>query len=219
MAVGAPPLEGRSKEDVRDDGQARRRDSANRLRARALFLIAIVLALFGTLLYVLDAALPESSMGLPGQDKQAVRGVLPEGWAFFTRSPREDQLISWRTTGSEGWNRANSVRSWSPESLFGASRAPRALDMEMGRLLGDASRQKAVFADCAADESAETLRDVVNSCLDEVPVAAKVVNVASPPHLCGRVAVSKQPPMPWTWAKGGVEEQMPVQVMSLEVRC
>lgn len=165
--------------------------------------------------YVAHAALPVNALALPGQRAAVVRQVMPEGWAFFTRDPREADMTAW-VHGDEAWEPAVERHHASPLNLFGLRRADNATNIEMGLIYYTALEQKAEWSDCppALEESEQT----VSACLEQMP-AVRVGNATPIPQLCGPVSITRQEPLPWAWAAEGVEEQMPMEALRLDVRC
>jgi hypothetical protein len=47
-------------------------------------------------LYALHTVIPFNAVVLPFERDLPVRSLTPEGWAFFTRNPREKQISAYR---------------------------------------------------------------------------------------------------------------------------
>src|SRR5665213_797503 len=84
--------------------------------------------------YVLHAAFPFNAVKLPDEKDINAKLWSPQGWKFFTRSPREDWLLPYRQTAS-GWQSASLGPNGRLDAYMGISRAPRAQGIEMGLLL------------------------------------------------------------------------------------
>lgn len=194
-------------------------DELGKLRSRGLMVVGIVVAFLIAVVYGADASLPDNALGLPWQNKGLIRSVVPEGWGFFTRSPREAELLPWHRDDTNQWSPVSVGVNASPGGGFGASRRPRALSIEMGLIYGTAANQHATWRACDPDGSTDPVDVTVNQCLATSSTTQKVHNNTPKPTLCGPVAIVSQEPLPWAWASDNVGDQMPVKVMQLEVSC
>src|SRR5689334_7700125 len=78
---------------------------------------------------VATSAIPynSSSKQLYNKDHMLFRALLPEGFSFFTRNPREPLVVLYYRESKVEVELNNN----SPEYLFGLRRYPRALNLEM----------------------------------------------------------------------------------------
>lgn len=172
----------------------------------AFVLLVVLSAVIGS--YAVHSQMPTNALELPGEGqlRPALRVLLPQGWAFFTRSPREERYYTYRKE-VDGW----SVASLGPHSeagnLFGLDRRSRAQGVELGLLHG-------VIPGGAWHKCAEhPLR-----CLDGVtPIS--VSNRSPAPTLCGEIGIALQEPVPWAWSSARAELTMPSRVVRLEISC
>ncbi|GCB49256.1 SdpA family antimicrobial peptide system protein [Streptomyces sp. NL15-2K] len=185
--------------------------------------MAAIVCLYGMIaLYAVDSSLPTNALGLPGQNEKVLRSLLPQGWAFFTRSPREKDVLLWQPGTTAGEWRQRSAHQGSAGEWFGARREQRARNMEMGVLLTRALEKGARWSDCEVRDAAASLPDMVGRCASatrDAPSPVRVSNGSRTPAVCGAVAFTRQEPLPWSWARHGVDEQMPVQVLRARVTC
>jgi antimicrobial peptide system SdpA family protein len=160
--------------------------------------------------YALHAALPRSPIDLPFQNVARTALFLPEGWAFFTRNPREERTLAFLRSANGSWEAARPDRLSDPRNLFGLSRAPRSQALEMGLLV----TQLAVGEWKSCDGSRE-------ECFEAAPVARELENPTPRPMLCGTVGFVAQPPLPWAWWRSpkGKDVRMPMRVTKVSVRC
>lgn len=179
---------------------------AGRLGAAAVGLIAGCAVLIA---YTVLPQMPTSSVTLPAQAalKPSIIRLLPEGWAFFTRSPREADLLPFTQAADGGWRLALRSPHAEPRNLFGLNRASRAQGVELGLVEGAIAQD--AWKDCTQP---------VTACLAGLtPVA--VENRSPSPTLCGPVGLAQQPPVPWAWSRDGSTTTMPSKVVRLEMRC
>ncbi|WP_323375807.1 SdpA family antimicrobial peptide system protein [Streptomyces alkaliterrae] len=143
-------------------------------------------------LYVAQANLPKNVIELPGQDKAAtaVGPVAPQGWAFFTKSPRDVELVPYVYRDGE-WRSALRAPHARPSNAFGLDRASRSQGIEMALLLERAG-ELTDWADCAGALTAV-------DCLDTAAASDRVRNPSPEPSLCGTAAIVQMRPVPWAW--------------------
>lgn len=112
-------------------------------RARALgaqvLLVGSVLGLF--VLYSVHAALPPNVLELPLERSVEPRKWAPQGWAFFTRNPREPRVLPF-VAESGTWRSANLGPHAQARYAFGLDRKSRAQGVEVGLLMGGLSGQE-----------------------------------------------------------------------------
>lgn len=170
--------------------------------------VALVLLWSGVILWVTVGSVPDSPLRLPLRVTQGMIAVSPQGWAFFTRNPREpvDRLYRLR---SGTWERANYANT-SPRNLFGVRRAARAVNVEMAALVAQAPDD--AWRDCEAPLE-ECL--AADGGLPPVPVT----NPSALRTLCGPLVVERRPPVPWAWSGSGRDIHMPGRVLRIDVDC
>lgn len=177
---------------------------------RALGWYSIVVAGLWSIVfaYAMHAAMPFNPIKLPFENRVSVRMLLPEGFGFFTRSPREDRLLLFRRS-DRGWQSASVGPSQKAAHAFGVVRAVRAQSIEAGLLmegLGNPTRWKR----CSEDPLA---------CMARSASSADISNRSPDPTLCGTVGLAIQETMPWAWAARGAKVTMPSRIMVATVRC
>ncbi|QYC40435.1 Sporulation-delaying protein SdpA [Nonomuraea coxensis DSM 45129] len=168
----------------------------------------MIAAWVAVIFYVVHTQLPSNAIRLPGQEsaRLTIITLTPQGWAFFTKSPREPQVGVWQRAAG-GWRDARLGPHSEPWNALGFNRRSRSQGLELGIM------QTAVPADawrpCEGDD--------VSACLDRAPVAVTIRNTAPRPVHCGPVGLVQRDPLPWAWA--GSETVMPAKVARLEVSC
>jgi hypothetical protein len=66
-------------------------------------LVLTVIVCGGLAMAALLQALGHTAVSPPSASTSWVRGLLPEGWKFFTRDPREEGLYLRVAAGGDGW--------------------------------------------------------------------------------------------------------------------
>ncbi|MDX3853407.1 SdpA family antimicrobial peptide system protein [Streptomyces sp. AK02-01A] len=161
-------------------------------------------------LYVAQVHLPRNVLTLPGQ--QAVtpvaNSVAAQGWAFFTKSPRDPALIPYIQRGGVWRNELLAPHS-EPRNAFGFDRRSRSQGIEIAMLSLEAPKE-AKWKECSGD---------LPTCLASAHVPVATSNRSPEPSLCGRVALVQEAPTPFAWRDLRAEKLIPKSVLALEVAC
>lgn len=131
--------------------------------------------------------------------------LAPQNWAFFTRSPREEEYIPYSLDDDEEKLTTPQIR---PENLFGFSRNQRAQGVEIGHLLHNSTEWK----DCSS----------MTDCI-EVGRAANPVKIttnSNNPTICGESLLISRKIIPWEYRDFFPEEYYSYEKVSrLSVDC
>src|SRR5690349_12196193 len=107
---------------------------AQRVQARlGRRIVTVVVLALVVVVYVVQAALPVTAFTLPFDSSQQIRGLVPEGWAFFTKSPRIPDPTVYGLDSGGRWHtltvgpQANPTR----DSLLGLDRLARSQGTEV----------------------------------------------------------------------------------------
>lgn len=135
----------------------------------------------------------------------------PQGWAFFTRDPREEMWLLYTSATGEGdWISAKAGPNARARFVFGLNREPRAQGVEVGLLLSEVSEEQ--YTDCEEQHDQE--------CLEKAIGGSRTVGNDSPvATLCGHVGVVMREPVPWAWAGSQHPEETAARAVVLEVEC
>ncbi|WP_412538042.1 SdpA family antimicrobial peptide system protein [Longispora sp. K20-0274] len=155
--------------------------------------------------YVLHAALPASPLHLPGPDTTVIRLFTPQGWAFFTKSPRSTDTYVYRLDG-DSWHDIDAGPLAQPEYTMGLDRAARAQGAEIALLRSHLTAD--VWRDCDREPDA---------CLAETAVAATLANGSTVRTVCGDVGLVERGPLPWAWRD--LPTTVPSRVARVRVTC
>ncbi len=164
----------------------------------ALALVAVV--------YVLHTALPATPFKLPFADKQIIQLVLPEGWAFFTISPRSPDVEVYGARAGGGWDRITVNAHDAPGSLLGLDRRHRSQGTEVALVANQVP----------PEDWTECKRDPLD-CLQTVSPKRTAVNFANHRTMCGDIGMIMQEVLPWAWRD--LTTTMPSKVVRVRVTC
>lgn len=169
------------------------------------------LLVFWTLLavYTVHSQLPPNALELPleSEIRFSLRSLAPQGWAFFTKDPREHRTFA-LIRSHDGWRLALVGPHAEARNLFGLDRRSRAQGVEIGLLQGQVTRD--AWSPCAGRPE---------ECLEQIAAATSLRNPSPEPSLCGTVGLVRKEPVPWAWAGVRHTVSMPGLVLRLHVQC
>lgn len=170
--------------------------------------IATLIALAAVaVVYVLHAALPATPFELPFGNPQAFRTVVPEGWGFFTMSPRTPDVVVYGVRADGGWDRLTVGAHEGAGSLMGLNRRNRSQGTEV-----------AIVANQLRPEEWTACEREPLDCLAAMPARpGRVANVSNLHSICGEVGLVMQDVLPWAWR--GLPTVMPSKVIRVVVSC
>jgi antimicrobial peptide system SdpA family protein len=176
---------------------------------RFLVLVALLsgATALGGAVYAVDASVGHTALDLPGQERQVIGRLSPQGWGFFTKNP-QDELIGVMERRDGHWQIIEE-HSGSPSNLFGFRREMRAHGVEVG-LFTQALGADAQWHECKSEPL---------GCADALPVTAVVANVSPSPFYCGELVLFRPKPVPWAWSKARKPVVMPSFLARIEVQC
>lgn len=190
-AVGGDSTAGVSTDD-RDIGLGWRAAVAG---IAAIFFVAIVF----------QAALPASSIdeSVPNA-RDTVRRFVPEGWAFFTKNPRDPFPRVYRLESQNRWRDATKESFARPSYFMGLDRSGRGQGPELAILM--AGIPKDSWRSCERDPSV---------CL----AGESETTLANTSHrtICGEIGFVIQNVLPWAWRN--LPTVMPSKVARARVTC
>lgn len=133
--------------------------------------------------------LPHSTMNISKDTKTNIVSLLPQGWAFFTRSPKEEKILVYKVHPS-GLKKI-SMSNPDEKNLFGISRLSRRLTMETSIVLHEAKK-------ISWTEKTGVEHPPINS-LEPLHIQSTnniIRNIQS-----GQYLIYKEKPIPWAWKK------------------
>lgn len=177
---------------------------------RHLLAPAVMLLVLGA--YSISSSIPSTILTLPFFDEVKPNAVstMPQGWAFFSKSPRDPSIAPYRAE-------ENSLTSLSMlpttrvENLFGVSRNGRAQGVEVALISGGSV--PADWTDCESPdlhECAELLREVEPK---------RVRNTVAAPSVCGGIILIQTTPVPWSFRQQTEVREKADKAVKLQVAC
>ncbi|WP_345626524.1 SdpA family antimicrobial peptide system protein [Rugosimonospora acidiphila] len=192
-----------SAEPVATPQEAQREQSRLGRRVAALAVLALVVVV-----YVVQAALPVTAFSLPLDKSQQIRGLVPEGWAFFTKSPRIPDPTVYGLGSGGRWRTLTESPQADPtrDSLFGLDRLSRSQGTEVAIVTNQIPAK--AWTECTRQAT---------DCLSQLSPAATITNFSTHHSVCGNVGVAIQEVLPWAWH--GLSTVMPSKVARVVVTC
>lgn len=159
------------------------------------------------LLLVLSSFASESAVRASPDTRAAQLSLLPQGWSFFTRDPREPKDLVYHVVAGDLVRL--SYANTSLRNRLGASRSARAIDGELSSLLAPVLMSS--WKECDGDP-APCVREIAAEPL-------RIVNHSTTRFICGEVAIVRSQPVPWAWSRSRDRIQMESRVLRLQVDC
>lgn len=119
-----------------------------------------------------------------------LNALLPEGWAFFTRDCKEEQIFVYKINSSTSLSEV-SFKTSNSDQLFGFIRHNRMMHSKLSSILSNIS---------------DSYYYTENISLDKININ-KVNRISvkiSNSNLCGQYLVKLQKPKSWTWYSSGI---------------
>jgi len=165
------------------------------------FTIAYLVLIFVTA----DSSLGFNVIHLSKKTNEATFTIMPQGWGFFTRNPREPLIDMYKVT-STGLIKVTNPNS-SLEYFFGFNRGMRFSSTQIGYFVEQVPERlwlKFAFPN-----------DFFN--MDET--FFKLINDFSTPIHCGKYILTKTERVPWAWSQHLHEINMPQLLVGIEINC
>jgi len=139
---------------------------------------------------------------------------VPQGWAFFTRSPREAQIAIYQKDEHDNFTIINQ-RHAHYSHLFGLIRRPSKLLGELQMI----KRQIATDKYIDTTFSYQTLKVIDDQQLINSLPLEVFENRFYKPDLCGEYIIVFQKPVPWAWSKNIRSVKMPCKMIKVKILC
>jgi antimicrobial peptide system SdpA family protein len=154
------------------------------------------------------AAMPFSTIQLPDTAHRIVMSLIPQGWGFFTKSPRDPEMHV-ATLRAHDLHELNLTSSFQPRYAFGFNRLARAQGLEIDALIAELPASSR-WQDCQAASV---------DCARVMPVQARIVNRSRFPTLCGDLVLFERRPIPWAYRNRKLSVNMPSRLTRIEAVC
>jgi len=162
----------------------------NTITRNTVFLLVVGFVYFLSIIYIALASIPYNPLSLSYNEKNPVFVLAPQGWGFFTRNPREEEILLYKRVKNKWvtWNKSFG----DPAFFFGASRLERKIISE-----------KFQIANQIKDTTTWINGDLTNSLsyvFNKLPTL-KISALSKDPILSGDFILVKRENVPWAWSK------------------
>lgn len=185
--------------------------TAHRFTVSRRLLASLLLPTVILVVWTAQAQLPVNVLAPSGADSTASRALIrafPQGWAFFTRTPREEQQSVYRLDG-ETLVALDRFPHAEPRNDFGLDRGSRKQSVELATLLHAVPEES--WTECRATSLAD--------CVRKISAAYPADNSQPNPTLCGPIVVAAHEPVPWAYRDLYQEPTIITRAAKLDVRC
>ena len=172
--------------------------------SKSYFLNFVLTSLFISFLFFsgLQNQLPDNPLQAFKSD--TILKIFPQGWTFFSKSPRDQVTLILNQEGQSAVSWPNNSIS----NLFGISRDGRSQGIEMGLLSTQIPESN--WLECKGDTT---------TCLSKNLETSHVDNPTPNPTLCGTYYMVNRQPVPWAWADLISKSEMPSKIAKVESTC
>lgn len=143
------------------------------------------------LLYLLILSVPENPIKIryPFFSHREVTLVAPQGWSFFTKNPRDEDIYLYKIEGSRLHKK--SIVNMQASQGFGIDRENRLISTKLLKITAGIARKDWL-----------TYKGDVTKFVESIGVDKfAVINVkVKEPSLCGKYCVVLKEPVPWSWS-------------------
>lgn len=131
--------------------------------------------------------------------------ILPQGWGFFSKNPRDSDVGLYTTENSSSKVVWPNMRT---ENAFGLYRKGRSQGVEMGAIASTISDKDYTKCD---SEDLESCKGKANE--------ITVKNPTPSPLLCGEYFLTKEKPIPWSYFKYSDSGHEITNIVKVDIKC
>jgi antimicrobial peptide system SdpA family protein len=172
------------------------------------FIISLVVSIW-TILSILIVTLKNNPIEIASDMDYQVFKFVPQGWAFFTRNPREAQIIIYQIKNNNGLI-AYPQKHSSYHNIFGLYR-------KSSKILTELQSIKIKIPDTLYTNSEWNYQTEEYSLLPKEIYSYD--NEISEPFLCGEFLIVFQKSIPWAWSKSIKNIKMPSKMVRIKINC
>ena len=173
-----------------------------------VFFLAVGVTCCCFLLFISIISIPDNPVNLrySSFNNLKLNAMFPEGWAFFTRDPQEEQFFLYEWFG--GKLREVPIKNAGPSQLFGIIRRNRAIQSKILRV-SNSIDEKYWF---------HYRGDIKGVPVDSLTIFS--VDIAQP-AVCGKYLVQARKPLPWPWYASSRSDKiyLPSRVICINFKC
>jgi antimicrobial peptide system SdpA family protein len=171
--------------------------------------ISIIVFWIGLIYCVFISSIPHNPLSLGKNYSTYIKTFFPEGWQFFTKNPRDPQILILEEINGD-WKKHSLFPNSSLNNYLGLRRGSKAIGVEYGLLCETLSPSQWLTI---ANKNIFTYikSDTTNS--------IKTINTNINPLLCGDYIFVEIEPCPWAWRDTQDKYSMPAKIIKLHIIC
>ncbi|UGU15382.1 SdpA family antimicrobial peptide system protein [Sinomicrobium kalidii] len=171
-----------------------------------LFSIVVLISLLSILSFYIAMANVTTIVNFPSTTvKKQLFALFPEGWGFFTKSPRETMVDIYKKQDQENWKRVN-ISNSSRKNLFGFSRKARVMGIDIDIILRNIAKEDFIaFTGNFMNNIPDRIYTI------EYDKSFQFINV-------GEYLIVERKIIPWFYAQSAKEKDVPGLIMRIEIK-
>ncbi len=188
-------------------------DDKKQLLCRKMLVATTIFLYIFCVLLVFVANLPSSAIYMQEKYKIGIKMFFPQGWAFFTKDPMNEQIDAYQIRNNNELNKLT-IKNTDRKNYYGLRRESRLQGIEIGKL-------------CEQIDAEDWIE--IKSGFKSMPLVFKkeytkknqgeIVNIRVNPTICGNVLLHIYKPIPWAWVRGSNTIFPPCKIYKTYVRC
>lgn len=171
-----------------------------------LLLTLFSIALFLTLLF---ASTPFNPIQNKLKVVKTIFNITPQGWAFFTKDAREEQVYIYKIVGKKLYKINQKHANF--DNFLGLSRQVSKLAIEVENVMGKVIKKNVATS---------TYWNYDENVIGLIPINnIEITNPITNPMLCGEYLFVYHKNVPWAWYSSNKNLKMPAKVIKIKVLC
>ncbi|MGB4774167.1 MAG: SdpA family antimicrobial peptide system protein, partial [Daejeonella sp.] len=152
--------------------------------------------------------IPNNPISLNGRYKIFFHNFFPQGWSFFTMSPRNEKMLIYNLKSGNEIDLVD-MKNSSPKSYFGVSRYNRIRSIEFAVIKSQIDSVDWILCQNKKDQLI-----TIDTLIPKI-----IFNKTNIKTLCGIYIIKKTPPLPWAWVKSAEKIELPTKIIKINVIC
>lgn len=170
---------------------------------KRIFIVTLILVWLAGCVIVISASVGFTPFRVKASSKNKVFQMIPQGWGFFTRNPREEKLVVYQKRGDS--LHKITQPNFSSANLYGLSRKGRLRQMQFGNFILSFNSQ---WKNCNSVVISECMADTIYI----------VENNFEHSSLKGEFLIQKQATLPWAWSRNRKVQPNPYEILAIDVQ-
>ena len=135
--------------------------------------------------------------------------LIPQGWAFFTKNPRDPQVFIYQVDTIDDSIKLENLRNTQLKYLFGIDRSNRKISSKLSKILQGVDSEFFYTSKKSVEDSIKN---------DYCSIFKVKVSVKKP-ILCGLYCLQIKKPKPWSWLRIDTNIITESSIILLNLKC